>query len=89
MRKIILYGPAVDRLDRFRDAGSELTVGDAAGADISETRADELVRSGRAAKWTDAKKSEAAARGEAFVDPLDHDADGRKGGVARSGEITR
>lgn len=85
MRKIILYGPAVDRLGRFRDAGSELTVGDA--ADISEDKADDLLRSGRAEKWTDAKKSEADATGEAFVDPLDHDGDGRKGGVARSAPV--
>lgn len=84
MRKIILYGPAVDRLGRFRDAGSELTVGGADNdkADISAAAAQALIDSGRAVTWTDAKQAEATAEGATMADPLDHDGDGRKGGVA-------
>lgn len=86
MRKIILYGPAVDRHGRFRDAGSELTVGgeDNADTDIAASEADRLIESGRAASWTAARTAEAAAAGETLPDPLDHDRDGRKGGVARA-----
>ncbi|MFS0737550.1 hypothetical protein ABC347_10915 [Sphingomonas sp. 1P06PA] len=79
MRKITLYGPAVDRLGRFRDAGEELTVGgeDNTDTDLTIARADELIEQGVAVTMTEAREDAAAP------DPLDHDGNGRKGGVAK------
>ncbi|MDX3885990.1 MAG: hypothetical protein QHC65_16320 [Sphingomonas sp.] len=65
MTRIQLYGPAQDRLGRYRDAGAVLIVGPE--ADVSEDVATRLVESGGAVR----------------VDPLDHDANGRKGGAAK------
>lgn len=75
MRKITLYSPTVDRHGKYRDAGSVLTVGadDNADTDITTIKADELTGSGRAVTM-------AAAAAAEKVDPLDHDANGRKGG---------
>jgi len=78
MRKLTLYGPAVDRHGRYHDAGSVLTVGaeDNADTDLTTKAADDLIASGRAVTQTEAREDVGVA------DPLDHDKDGRKGGTA-------
>ena len=66
MRKIILHAAALDRHGNYRDAGSELTVGaeDNDDTDITTTRADELLESGRAVS-----AAEAAAEAKAEPEP--------------------
>lgn len=75
MRKITLHSPTIDRHGKYRDAGSVLTVGaeDNVDTDITTTKADELTEAGRAVAGVEADAADQ-------VDPLDHDADGRKGG---------
>ncbi|WP_380873600.1 hypothetical protein ACFB49_42560 [Sphingomonas sp. DBB INV C78] len=87
MKKIILYTPALCAAGVYRDAGTELTVGVPKEPKpdvvyIEPARARELIEERRAATWTAAKTAEAEAEGETLTDPLDHDADGEKGGAA-------
>lgn len=54
MRKITLHSPTIDRHNKYRDAGAELTVGaaDNENSDISTEAAKDLVDSGRATNET-------------------------------------
>ena len=66
MRKIILHAATIDRHGKYRDAGSELTVGaeDNAETDITTAKADELLESGRAVTLTEAAE-------QAKAEPVD------------------
>lgn len=83
MRKITLHGATLDKHGKYRDAGDVLTVGaaDNDDADIATAEADRLIEDGRAVTMTDAIAEAAAAAGKPIIDPLDHDGDGRKGGM--------
>lgn len=80
MRKIVLHSAAVDRHGKYRDAGETLSVGsdDNLDTDLTTARADELLAGFGAV--TLGEERDALARAEKVADPLDHDADGRKGG---------
>ena len=56
MRKIILHAATLDRHGKYRDAGSELTVGAEENneTDITTAKADELLDGGRAVTLSEA-----------------------------------
>ncbi|MES2157483.1 MAG: hypothetical protein V4512_06735 [Pseudomonadota bacterium] len=67
MRKILLHSAAIDRHGKWRDAGSELTVGaeDNTDTDLTTTRADELIDSRRAVSPTAARSDAAIGKAPA------------------------
>ncbi|WP_188064749.1 hypothetical protein [Sphingobium sp. KCTC 72723] len=67
MRKILLHSATIDRHGKWRDAGSELTVGaeDITDTDLTTTRADELINSQRAVAATTARSDAAFGKAPA------------------------
>jgi hypothetical protein len=63
LKKIVLHGPALDNLDNYHSAGSELEIGpDAKPGIISADRAQALIASAGAVSATEAAAVERAAK---------------------------
>lgn len=71
MRKILLHSATIDRHGKWRDAGSELTVGAEGNTDtdLTTSRADELINSQRAVTMAVAAEIEKAESVETAPPP--------------------